>query len=661
MHTTLKYLLIIFLCSAIAASLSLGCASENPNLVNPPSGLDSIYIRLINFTNDNQQRILSLAGAVQTTAVSPLSASETITSPSDSAVITIIRNGSVEYKPYTRLRFSRTSYQSIVALPSSATAPVKRALDTLIALYTPYHSESNNDKASVRMMNCIADSGTRYSLRLGCANGAEIAFDNGFRSQSGIQELPPGNVGITLVRRDNDKVQALDLFECTLSPKGAYTFFVLIAASTGKATLYMLDERNTTPAALRELVPIPERTASIRTVNLSKSAIDVDRLTGQSFQTITRAQPAGSVTDYLPVGACESFTADSFTVTPTGSAITSVAETALEALQRYTLLAFDNSTPRPAMIVPQFSTAPIAAGKALVRVVNAMPRQTSMTVSLGAYTDLAQATGFSSGTILASRLTDGNYSDQTAVVAGELPITVFTSGSPAQLLLSTVAQLESQKKYLLVFWNDNQITRSALIEESQTSGAAGILEHGAFVEIVHAYSSQEKITCGLNRVVSNATLFYGNSLATVLPGGTHTLTSTGGVSIPFTASTDSTVLALITGATNSDVLFFTAPEGTVKLGQSIQRYINACKEIPEVFVTRDSLNGLPLFSKSIPYRSKADTLINYERRTTLVFSNAATKEELYRVENVSLPLGKNYAIIFVGANKNYHAIIQQEF
>lgn len=657
----MKTILSALIFSALAASLWLGCASENPNLVNPPSGLDSIYVRLINFTNDGQSRSLSLAGTVVTRPVVPSASSETLTSPSDSAIITILVNGTEEYRPKTRLRFSRTSFQTIVALPSSVTAPVKRAVDTLIALYSSYHPENNNENATVRMMNCISDSVSRYSLRLGCANGTEIAFDNGYRSQSSQQELPPGQVGITLVRRGADSVQALDLFECTISPRGAYTFFVHAGTLSGKPTLYLLDERDNSPAALKELLPIPERTASIRTVNLSKSSVDVERLTGQSFQSITKNLSAGSVTDYTVITACESFSLDSFAVTPSGSAITAVAETSLEALKRYTLLALDNSTPKPAIIVPQFTTAPVAAGKALVRVVNAMPRQTSITVSLGAYTDPTQTTGFSSGTILATRLSDGTYSEQTAITAGELPITVFTSASPAGLLFSTVALLESQKKYLLVLWMDNQVTRCALIEESQASGTAQLLEHGAFVEIVHANSAQEKIVCGLNRVVSNASLFYGNSLATVLPAGSHTLTSSGGVSLTISASSDSSVLALITGSSNSDVLLFSTPKGNVKSGQSVQRYINACREMPEVFVTRDSLNGLPIFSTSIPYRSKADTLINYERRTTLVFSNPATKEELYRVENVSLPLGKNYSIIFVGSNKKYNAIIQQEF
>jgi hypothetical protein len=655
----MKKLCSLLLCSILASAAWFGCASENPNLVNPPSGLDSIYVRLVNFTNDNQLRSLSLAGVVQTAPVAPLATSATISSPSDSAIITILLNGTEEYRPQTRLRFTRTSFQSIVALPSSTFAPNRRALDTLIALYSPYHNENNTDNASIRMMNCIADSGNRYSLRLGCANGSEIAFDNGYRSQSSIQELPPGQVGITLVERSNDSTKALDLFECTLSPSGAYTFFVL-KSPTNKPILYLLDERDNTAAAMRELVPIPERTASIRTVNLSKSAIDAERITGQTFQTISTNQTAGTITDYIPVAACESFSVDTFAVAPSGSAIVAIAETTLEALKRYTLLAFDNSTPKPAMIIPQFTTAPVPDGKALVKVVNAMPRETSVTVSLGAYTNPAQATGFSSGTILASRLGDGTYSEQTAVSVGELPITVFTAGSPARLLFSTVAPIEAQKKYLLVLWMDNQVTKCALIEENQTGGTAQILNHGAFAEIVHAHGAKEKIVCGFDRVITNAALFYGNSLATVLPPGNRTLNSDG-LTLPFTASSDSTVLALITGNDVNDILMFSSPAGNVKLGQSIQRYINACKDMPEVFVTRDSLNGLPIFSTSIPYRSKADTLINYERRTTLVFSNPATKEELYRVENVSLPLGKNYSIIFVGTNKKYNAIIQQEF
>ena len=99
----MKKLCSLLLCSILASAAWFGCASENPNLVNPPSGLDSIYVRLVNFTNDNQLRSLSLAGVVQTAPVAPLATSATISSPSDSAIITILLNGTEEYRPQTRL------------------------------------------------------------------------------------------------------------------------------------------------------------------------------------------------------------------------------------------------------------------------------------------------------------------------------------------------------------------------------------------------------------------------------------------------------------------------------------------------------------------------------------------------------------------------------
>ncbi|MBI3260683.1 MAG: hypothetical protein HYZ54_14585, partial [Ignavibacteriae bacterium] len=278
------------------AALWLGCAGENPNLVNPPGGLDSVYVRFINLASDGEGRILSLDKTIQTSLVLQNSSSSVINSPSDTSITTVIHNGADEYRPVNKFRFSRSSYQTLIALPSSSSAAVKRPVDTLIPIYTPI--ELTRGKVTVKIMNCNPDSTKKYSLRLGCANGIEIGYDNGYHSQSSEKELPGGRIGVTLVERTGESVNALDLYECTLNSDSSYTFFV-VKNSIDKPSLYLLNERVNSESALIQLIAIPQRTASVRAVNLSKSSIDVNRISDNSTSPVIKGVTSGSVTDYI--------------------------------------------------------------------------------------------------------------------------------------------------------------------------------------------------------------------------------------------------------------------------------------------------------------------------------------------------------------------------
>ncbi len=632
-----------------------GCASENPNLVNPPGGLDSVYVRFINFASDGEGRILSLDKTIQTSLVLQNTSSSIINSPSDTSITTVMHNGTDEYRPVNKFRFSRSSYQTLIALPSGSSAAVKRPVDTLIPIYTPFVSSST--KATVRLMNCNPDSTKKYSLRLGCENGVEIGYDNGYRTQSSEQELPGGRIGVTLVERSFDSSRALDLYECTIDDRGSYTFFVAKDAN-GRPSLYQLNERgNNGDSAFIKLVAIPQRTASIRTVNLSKSSIDINRIANNSSSSVVNGIGSGSVSDYVSVSACGSFSADSFSVKSSG---TSIVTASLEALKRYTLLAFDDSHTYPAIIIPEQSGT-VPSGKASVRVVNSLYSSTPITVSLGATTDATAPNGFSSGVILASNLIAGEFSLPAYLTPGELPITVFTSRSPAALLYGSAASLSADKKYLLIISSEaNDITKATLIEDNQNSGNAGLLPRGSFVEIVHAIGETQTITAGFDRVLSNAKLYFSNSIATILPSGSRTLSINDIGSLPINVSPDSSILAIVTGMSVSDILLFSSPVSTILPSSSRRRYINASKDISAVKITQDSLNG-SVISPGLSSRTSVDVPAVAEQRITLVFSNPATGKELIRIENVSFPLGKNYSIIFIGSSDKYSAIIEQEF
>ncbi len=642
-----------------------GCANENPNLVNPPPGLDSIYIRFINFSSDQIPRSLSLENIISTSTVGFGQTSSIIQAPADSMRI-IVHNGQhIELSTQTRMRFTRSSFLSIVAVPSDNNALVSRPFDTIIVLNTLAAPLSSDVTTSgVRICNVSKDTNATYSIKLGCQNGEEIARDGGFRSISAYRDIPSGNASMTLVRNkfSTGESEVLGLYSMKLEARKSYTFFVFDDANGGNGLL-VLDDRGMGDDALRSLLPITDRTAEIQTYNFTRRDIALQKISNGTGEYLASSLDPLGISLVKQVSACGSLVADQVI------ALTAAGDTAgrgyfsLEALRKYSVFWFDipSSDKMTPIILSQKSE--VMGDSAMITVINGAFSQNSITVSLGARTNAARQSGYSSGEILCSRLSSGSASTPVAIKSGELPLTVFSTSLPAQLLLSMPAEVQSGKSYYLVL-RDNAAAlggiEASLVEDLQVNTSASIMPVGEFVQTINATANS--VAFGYDRVLAGALLPQSGAIATILPVGQRTLTI-GGVNTNIQTGKDSNAMVFLAGQPQlPDVFIISSPVGACRMGFMRRRYINASSDIAEMTVVFDSASATNVVAEKVAYRASFDEpSLNFERKISIYFIESATKRPLDSMQNVTFPLGRNYSLILTGNAGKYRVITQQEF
>lgn len=657
-HIGIPLLIVTFM------AVFAGCANENPDLVNPPPGLDSIYVRFINFAADHAPRSLSLEGKVSTTAIGFGQTSAIIESPEDSARL-IVKNGQIaELTTPTRFRFTRSSFQTVVAVPSGSNVPVSRPFDTIIVLNTLAAPLSANvTDASVRICNVSPDTAHTYSIKLGCQNGTEMARDGGFRSISAYRDIPSGQTGITLMRNSisDAEPEVIGLFAVTFAPRSSYTFFVY-DESPGKCGLLMLDDRKGGAEALHALPPIGARVAEIQTYNFSRRKLTALKISSGSSEIIADALPPLGIGESKQVSACGSLTADQIIALTNSGDTAGRGYLSVEVLRKYAAFWFD--------IPASTGFAPVIVGKtnvasndsAIITVVNGAFSQSSITVSLGARTNAARQSGYSSGEILCSRLGAGTASYSVMISPGELPITAFSTSLPAQMLSAITAQVQAGKQYYLVLRDNAAVTggiEASLVESTTANTQAEMLERGEFMQTLNA--TDKDIVVGCDRILSGARIPQAGAIATILPVGIRTLTA-GGAVANILAVSDSNILAVVAGqGQNTDIFTISSPVGASRPGFLRRRYVNAAADIAGMTVVFDSIAAPPLI-ENIAYRSSFDEpSINYERRISVYFLESATKRPLDSMQNTLMPLGRNYSLILTGNAGKYRVVMQQEF
>lgn len=655
----------LLICTALA--ILAGCASENPDLVNPPPGLDSIYVRFINFSSDRTPRALSLENLISTATVGFGQSSAIIQSPEDSARIIINNGQTAELTTPTRFRFTRSSFLTVVAVPSGSNAPVSRPFDTIIVLNTlAAPSSSVENESSVRLCNVSPDTNVTYSLKLGCQNGTEIARDGGFRTMGAYTEIPNGQTGITLLRNVIGTTQPtiVGLFTMTFEPRKSYTFFVF-DNSPGNPGLLVLDDRGMGSDALKPMLPIAERTAEIQVLNFSRRDLTALKISNGASETIVAGLPQLGISGVKQVAACGSLTTDQTLALTTTGDTAGRGYFSLEVLRKYNVFWFDKPASTDfAPVIVRKTTDP-KPDSATITVINGAFSQGAVTVSLGARTNSKQPFGYTSGEILCSRLAAGEYSAPIFIPAGELPITVFSTSLPARMLLAAPAIAQPGKQYYLVL-RDNAAAaggiEAALVEETDANTQAAILAPGGFVQVLNAASGADNLTVGFDRILSNARVPFIGAVATILPVGTRTLTA-GAANSTLQVTSDSSTLVIAAGqATSPDIFHVNGVAGAGIPGRLRRRYINAASDIAGMSVVFDSAKATTPLAENIAYRSVFDEEpLNYERRISVYFLETATKRPLDSIQNVLLSLGRNYSLVLTGSAGKYHVVVQQEF
>jgi hypothetical protein len=643
------------------------CIEENPNLVNPPSQTQTIYVRFINFASDGQSRVLSMDGITETTPIPAGSSSSAVHPHSDSVVISIKHNSAIEYKSTTKSRYGRGITYTYFALPSQIGKPVYKPVDSLIAITTSTAINQYSQDAYIKFVNAYPDTNISFSLRLGCPNGISMfktAYFLNYRGTSTLETTRYGTFAVSLVKYNNTVEETIGTYSVTLDPQMQYAFIVYDKGQN-QPELLLLDQRDTTTKALYPLNRISDKNAIIRTINFSSKDISLTKKPGGY---ITQNLPSGMIGSDTIATACGSFSADTLQ-TWIGTDLAGERTISLEVLKRYSILVFDSanvSANKIFYVEPPYNV--LTKGNAMVRVVHAAYNMQSITASLGARTLAGDTSSrrFNSGDLLAEKLNYGEVSIPALIRPGEAPITIFTSFEPAHLLYCTTTRLEADKSYLLVLYNGQAGgTQVALIEDLTQNTKIVPLEEGVFTEVIHAVPGLDNISITLGNVLANAKLFFTESLATVIPKGNNNISISGG-QLQFTQDLGLRSLLIATGEqTNVSILpVITQPMGAA-YNELDRRFVNACKDVSllNVKINSDDSTVTPVASNLKFGDCSNIEIFNQEQRFSLFFINANSNQTILRKDNIPLPLGKNYTIIFTGSEalKIYDGIVQQEY
>ncbi|MES2767448.1 MAG: hypothetical protein V4642_16350, partial [Bacteroidota bacterium] len=459
----------------------------------------------------------------------------------------------------------------------------------------------------------------------------------------------------------NEKI--IGTFRFNIASLRSYTLFVF--KKNGQPEILLLDELNGAATALKSVDRVLENTVLIRTVNFSQRGVDISN---QTDKIIASGLQPNSIGKYESLITCNGTGADSLSIFSTGAHNRSGSIiTSLEVLKQYSIIVLDSGAENAnySILVPPVRNSFKTPGMASIRVVNATTLFKNITVSLGAQND-SSASGFRSGGTLASALLKGTTSEMIEITAGNIPLAIFTSSLPPQLLLASPANIQAGEEYLLIVQNsaDGEV-RASLLKSSAESQAVEFLQKGSFIQIVHAVPGLEKIPVSVGNSLSGAMLYYRGSLATVVPSGAVNITA-GNVLKTITISPDSSLLVIIAGTDAApEILTFLKPNRALAPGTLERRFINASKEITNVSaLANDTTEFAEHLADDLAYGEASDfQVVTTERRLSVIFRNLLLKETYFRTENINFPIGKRYSLIFAGAKDKggYSVITQQEF
>jgi len=644
-----------------ALILFIGCADENPLLVNPPNGTDSMFVRVMNLASDGEARQLRFGEASISGSTAYGSLSNIFRAPGDSATGIIIKNGNEEQRTYRKLVFTRTNYHTYFVLPG-ITAKRNKPADSIIYYTSQARRALTTLNPELRMVNCFPDSNYTFILRLGCQNGEELVRDNGYTTFSTTREIEASqSFAVTLLRVDkrNQFQEIVGLYSFATAQFSSYCFVVYRGTDDG-VSCGVIDDRNQTAASFTILQNQPAKQAFVKLINLTTQSADLSKVVDKQNLNLQNGISPNSLSPLIEVGACSSNSVDSFSVSY-ANGNKRILEFPLQVQKNYTIIAADslNNAGGVLTILPQISNTSLQSGYSRVYVVNMMNDQTDVTVSLGARnTSDGQLL---SGEVLASRIAFTAMSSSVDIPSGELPITIFTTRQPAQLHSTFLGTVSAATTYYLLLWTNSSegTTNAALLPINEAGKNLTLLERGSFVTFVHANREKSTILFGASGILSNVPLDFRSSTGTVVREGTHTFTA-GDASGTVTVNSDSNYIVFARSENGSTrINSFSSAQRTTLYGQARRRCINLTEDIPSFSVNEGTTNLEGIIASSVEQNKYFDTTpVFVERRLLLTFWNGETK--LTEMTGL-LPLGRNYSIMIGGKAGSYFSLVQQEF
>lgn len=646
-----------------------GCIQENPDLVNPPLVVETVSVRFVNLAGDKAARSLLLDTKVISTELPFNSVSDAERPPFDSVDVKLYSpDNTLTYASRAKLKFGRLSNYIMLSLPNLArrygpdTGFVNT--DTLIYIQSNTLQPDDTNKCYVKFLNANPDTASTYSIKVGCPSGEHLFVDNSITTVSylqstGTQAIYAGKSVISIIKnpRHVDSTQpagsnVVGVFELNLTAGGQYA----IIMNTLDDVMLFDELQPEVPPEI--LLPVLERTANVRTINLTAGAVSV---AADDAGSLANGLSAQQISPYQSVATCNTMNLDRIVLSDGAGQATDTAFLSFDIYKNYSLFAFEQAAGGHSLVVlpPLAARTQPRAGMACVRSINGNYSSAGLTVTSGAATSSTLSSGYSSGIVLAANLPAGEYSEPVYVPAGTFPVAAFAATQPSQYLYSGIVTIEAGKDYVLCFDSRDSGTIS-IVENQQSGTAVDAASRAAFVQVANVTTADMEIglnTATVGPIVGQGLLGGGDLMSTFLPLGDNILT-TGSSTLNFINSSLQQRTLLIAGAD----LFALQGNSMHRPGQLVWRIINAAADCPQLNVLHIDKGDTARYD-GIAYQT-ACSPVQYPRdkKYSFIFQDAQTGKELYVAQDLLMTVNKNYSIIFYGdARSGRRILILQEY
>ena len=647
----------------ILVFLFTACTDENPDLVNPPSQKEHIKMRFINFSSDYESRILNLDGENLFEA-SYAMASEAKNPPSDSVVAVIKKGDTEEFQFPKKIKFVRTTYTSCLSLPTPVgSAKGDKATDTLVYFSSSSSLPVGTAYSYIKFVNAFPDSTCSFSLVGGCPNGDAWFSSLAYRSVSSQLEVTAGSNPMSLIKENANGREVIGLYDVTLANDLQYAAIVS-AGTDGEPVFSMLSEHEDSPDALARPQRIADNTASVRTLNFSSQTVSIHK----SGETVASDVPTNKATGYETVSACTSQYAD--TLSASYSGFTSASNTlSIDVYGKYTFLVADSATKRAGMgiVIPEAKVTYLYNDRALIRVVNLIDGiSQGIYLESGARTD-SSADGYVSGETIASKVDFGEVSSVYPLYLGStsrrIPLLVSGTATPTRVLLTSFAEMQPAKSYIIVLAGTVSEPKLYCIEEESEDFTLSAEPVGEMFQFVNFETGEDAVTVADSNTIENATIDYTRGFASVAELGDPSM-RVGSATTSWSADKFSGTSLIVASGESSSPRFITLkseiPDG--RMAFSRRRFLNAASDVPSLAVRLDEEDG-ETTAGGVSYGAASEYLDDSAQRSySLFFINESTGKLIYRLDDIQVVHGKIYTFILGGtASTGYSVKIVQEY
>lgn len=643
--------------------LITSCIDEDPQLVNPPSKVERVFIRYINFSGDFQPKKLSYDQGTATNIVEYSRSSKASHPPVDSSHITVLNtNNQTEYKTHRLLKFSPNIYYSFVSLPGPLQEGNPKSTDTIYTITTSLAMPSYSTEAYLKLVNLYPDSVKTFSLMLGCPSSIPLFSGVRYLQQTSPTFVRVGTIAFSIVSYKDGIPEMIGTYSIATKERGQYAV-ILAKTKDGGIGVFTLDEFELNENALSPATIVFQKYTNFKSINLSSKQISVFHNSSELINN----QPNENISPNKQIIACESQAKDTITIISDNQK-KSEQIFSFEVLENYHIIVADssNNLSSKSIIIPPSRVANYD-NKALIRVVNLAWDYQNIDVSVGSRQDNSNPLGYSSGIALVRNLKYGNYSEPILINDGNLPISIFTSFEPSEMLDNSNSFVEKNKEYLLVITQDQKGTLTKYLIDNQLENVTlQTIPKTSFVQILNAITDVDLVNISINNDIENGKLYYANILATNLllkDNYIHINSEKSSLTININPKVDYRYTLILCG-TSSNLDYVILENKIEKINPLFAqiRFINTIKDFEQVNVVeriKDTLVIAILPYKEHTFYNNLDKI----KRYTYYFFDAKTMKSFLNF-SFEATLGRKYSLILVGGSKTpnkYATVILQEY